>query len=59
MNSLRNFLTVNIGAEMPVKYKGEIEMYFVNGIIPELCDENGGPNRKFIVKDADYQIAGY
>ena len=25
-------------------------MYFVNGIVPELCDENGGPNRKFIVK---------
>jgi len=26
------------------------EMYFVNGIIPELCDENGSPNKKFIVK---------
>jgi hypothetical protein len=25
-------------------------MYFVKGIIPELCDENGSPNRKFIVK---------
>ena len=25
-------------------------MYFVKGIIPELCDENGGPNRKFIVR---------
>lgn len=35
---------------MPVKYKGELEMYFVNGIIPDLCDENGGPNRKFIVR---------
>jgi len=33
-----------------VKYKGELEMYFVNGIIPELCDEQGGPNRKFIIK---------
>jgi hypothetical protein len=35
---------------MPVKYKGELEMYFVNGIVPELRDENGGPSRKFIVK---------
>ena len=44
---------------MPVKYKGEIEMYFVNGIIPELCDENGGPNRKFIVKMQLLKLAGY
>jgi hypothetical protein len=35
---------------MPVKYKGELEMYFVNGIVPELSDENGSPNRKFIVR---------
>jgi hypothetical protein len=35
---------------MPVKYKGELEMYFVNGIIPELSDESGSPNRKFMVK---------
>jgi hypothetical protein len=35
---------------MPVKYKGELEMYFVNAIVPELCDENGGPNRKFVIK---------
>jgi hypothetical protein len=35
---------------MPVKYKGELEMYFVNGIVPDLSDENGNPNRKFIVK---------
>jgi len=32
---------------MPVKYKGELEMYFVSGIIPELCDENGSPGKKF------------
>jgi hypothetical protein len=35
---------------MPVKYKGELEMYFVNGIAPDLSDENGDPNRMFIVK---------
>jgi class 3 adenylate cyclase len=36
--------------KMPVKYKGELEMYFVNGIVPELSDESGGPNQKFVVK---------
>jgi hypothetical protein len=25
-------------------------MYFVNGIVPGLCDENGAPNRKFITR---------
>jgi hypothetical protein len=35
---------------MPVKYKGELDMYFVNGIISELRDEEGKPNRKFILK---------
>ena len=35
---------------MPVKYKGELEMYFVNGIEPDLSDEKGNPNRKFIIK---------
>jgi len=25
-------------------------MYFVNGIVPELCDENGNPNKKFVIK---------
>jgi hypothetical protein len=35
---------------MPVKYKGELDMYFVNGIVDDLKDENGGPNHKFILK---------
>jgi len=35
---------------MPVKYKGELEMYFVKEIIPELRDENGSPNSKFRFK---------
>ena len=47
---VKEFFTCEYRGRMPVKYKGELEMYFVNGIIPELCDENGGPNRKFIVK---------
>jgi adenylate cyclase len=47
---VKEFFICEFRGKMPVKYKGELEMYFVNGIIPELCDENGGPNRKFVVK---------
>jgi adenylate cyclase len=47
---IREFFSCEYRGRMPVKYKGELEMYFVNGILPELCDENGGPNRKFIVR---------
>jgi len=47
---VKEFFTCEYRGKMPVKYKGELEMYFVNGIVPDLSDENGGPNRKFIVK---------
>jgi len=47
---VKEFFTCEFRGKMPVKYKGELEMYFVNGIVPELSDENGGPNRKFILK---------
>lgn len=47
---VREFFTCEYRGKMPVKYKGELEMYFVTGIVPELCDENGSPNREFIVK---------
>ena len=47
---VKEFFTCEYRGEMPVKYKGELEMYFVNGIVPELCDANGGPNRKFVIK---------
>ena len=47
---VKEFFTCEFRGKMPVKYKGELEMYFVNGIVPELSDENGGPNRKFVVK---------
>ena len=47
---VKEFFTCEYRGKMPVKYKGELEMYFVNGIVPELCDEKGGPNRKFVVK---------
>jgi adenylate cyclase len=47
---VKEFFACEFRGKMPVKYKGELEMYFVNGIVPELSDEHGNPNRKFIVK---------
>jgi class 3 adenylate cyclase len=47
---VKEFFSCEFRGKMPVKYKGELEMYFVNGIIPELSDEKGGPNRKFVIK---------
>lgn len=47
---VKDFFSCEYRGKMPVKYKGELEMYFVQDIIPELCDENGGPNRRFLVK---------
>jgi adenylate cyclase len=47
---VKEFFACEYRGKMPVKYKGELEMYFVDGILPELCDENGAPNRKFIIK---------
>jgi len=47
---VKEFFECEFRGKMPVKYKGELEMYFVNGIVPELRDETGGPSRNFIVK---------
>jgi adenylate cyclase len=47
---VKEFFACEFRGRMPVKYKGELEMYFVNGIVPELCDDQGNPNRKFIVR---------
>lgn len=35
---------------MPVKYKGDLDMYFVTGIRPELREPDGSPNRKFLAR---------
>jgi class 3 adenylate cyclase len=47
---VKDFFICEHRGRMPVKYKGELDMYFVNGIIPELSDEEGNPNKKFILK---------
>lgn len=47
---IKEFFSCEYRGKMPVKYKGELEMYFVKSINPDLCDENGEPNRKFVIK---------
>jgi adenylate cyclase len=47
---VKDFFVCEYRGKMPVKYKGELEMYFVEGILPDLKDETDGPNRKFILK---------
>jgi class 3 adenylate cyclase len=46
----KDFFICHHRGKMPVKYKGELDMYFVQGIIPGLCDEQGFPNNKFRFK---------
>lgn len=44
---VRDFFDCEYRGKMPVKYKGELEMYFVSGIKEELCNEDGSPNQTF------------
>jgi len=47
---VKDFFICKYRGKMPVKYKGEIDMYFVEGIKEELRDNNNRPNRKFFTK---------
>ena len=47
---VKDFFICEYRGKMPVKYKGEIDMYFVNGIIEELRNEDNGPNERFLIK---------
>ena len=47
---VKDFYTCEYRGKMPVKYKGELEMYFVNGIRPELSEPDGSPNFRFITR---------
>jgi hypothetical protein len=47
---VKDFFICEHRGKMPVKYKGELDMYFIDGIVPELRDEEGKPNKKFILK---------
>ncbi|WP_430812725.1 adenylate/guanylate cyclase domain-containing protein [Carboxylicivirga sp. 1411-1] len=49
---IKDFFICDYRGKMPVKYKGETDMYFVRRLKPELsADETGAlPNRKFRIK---------
>ncbi|MFN8242121.1 MAG: adenylate/guanylate cyclase domain-containing protein [Bacteroidales bacterium] len=47
---VKEFFICEHRGKMPVKYKGELDMYFVEGIVDELRDEDNGPNHRFILK---------
>lgn len=49
---IKDFFDCEYRGKMPIKYKGETDMYFVNQIKQELSVENLGiiPNSKFITK---------
>ena len=44
---VKDFFECEYRGRMPVKYKGELDMYFVKGILPDLRDEKGLPNERF------------
>jgi len=47
---VKDFYICEYRGKMPVKYKGEIDMYFVKGIRPELSNvDTGEPNEKFYI----------
>ena len=47
---VKDFFICEHRGKMPVKYKGELDMYFVKEIIPELSDDQGFPNNRFRFK---------
>lgn len=48
---VKDFFICEYRGKMPVKYKGEIDMYFVKGIRPELAREaDGAPNENFLIQ---------
>ncbi len=48
---VKEFFICEYRGKLPVKYKGNIDMYFVNGLRPELSvDLQGIPNKRFFIK---------
>jgi hypothetical protein len=47
---VKDYFTCDYRGRMPVKYKGDLDMYFVTGIKPELSEVDGSPNRKFLTR---------
>ncbi|WP_255434066.1 adenylate/guanylate cyclase domain-containing protein [Carboxylicivirga sp. M1479] len=49
---IKDFFDCDYRGKMPIKYKGETDMYFVKRIKSDLSEDENGifPNRKFIIK---------
>lgn len=49
---VKDFFVCEYRGKMPIKYKGEIDMYFVRGIVPELSEKELGkePNALFGIR---------
>jgi hypothetical protein len=47
---VKDFFVCRHRGKMPVKYKGELDMYFVTGFQPEMSDDGIGPNARFMLK---------
>jgi len=49
---IKDFFICEYRGKMPIKYKGETDMYYVRKIKPELSEDELGiePNRKFFIK---------
>ena len=48
---VKEYFLCEYRGKLPVKYKGNIDMYFVNGLRPELSvDLKGIPNKRFFTK---------
>jgi len=45
---VKDFFICEYRGKMPVKYKGELDMYYVRGIVSALRDEQGFPNQLFL-----------
>jgi len=47
---VKEYFTCDYRGRMPVKYKGDLDMYFVTGIRPEFREQDDAPNRKFLTR---------
>ncbi|NJM17024.1 MAG: adenylate/guanylate cyclase domain-containing protein [Bacteroidales bacterium] len=49
---VKDYFTFEYRGKMPVKYKGKIDMYFISGIKPHLCDSKYPyrPNKEFTTR---------
>ncbi len=47
---VKDFFICTHRGKMPVKYKGELDMYFVTGLQPDMTDDGVSPNARFMLR---------